>query len=577
MQAAELHAYLLNHSADAILVTDANLLITYANYAMTQLVSRTVLGDALSVHWWPEDLAIYEHIIESAQIGSSFSIARVSGFLHIVNQFTGIEVVGRIAADWDREKGRQAAQKLLRANPPGTLDAIWTASGEMALGALETIESEQRQHEIKLFSNDVTPESVHAIRDGKVQAETHHGFADWGWYGTQFAVMLALGQPVPQRFDIRPRTVYRANAGLYYPEPDLAPIDWSTIAGQQPLPPRITIGWIQAAPTGVYDTAAAYFEKAAKDARTFDINVHICTRVLDYPDDFNGAATIIDEFIAEQIDVIVLSTVKVAVVRNALRNAEAAGIPVIVVNQLEQIEETNVACYIGFDNAVAGQISGYALVDYLAGSRVLGGAPSVVITPATDLDLSWWQMQFQAFSPAAADVRGRVAIIEGISGSWQGEHRLVQANGESIFVDTTTFPVHSKSGEFLGLAAAFRDATKRKETEAALRSYSEELELLVSQRTQELHRVVQELQQEVSERRKAEVEKEQIIQMLEEALAHVKNLSGLLPICASCKKIRDDAGNWHQLEVYISDHAEVDFSHGICPECRANFYRLPPR
>ncbi len=54
---------------------------------------------------------------------------------------------------------------------------------------------------------------------------------------------------------------------------------------------------------------------------------------------------------------------------------------------------------------------------------------------------------------------------------------------------------------------------------------------------------------------------------LTEALGRVKQLSGLLPICATCKKIRDDKGYWNQLESYISDHSEVDFSHGICPDC----------
>jgi CheY-like chemotaxis protein len=54
---------------------------------------------------------------------------------------------------------------------------------------------------------------------------------------------------------------------------------------------------------------------------------------------------------------------------------------------------------------------------------------------------------------------------------------------------------------------------------------------------------------------------------LEEALARVHELSGLLPICMHCKKIRDDKGYWNQLEAYISEHSEVLFSHGICPEC----------
>ena len=56
------------------------------------------------------------------------------------------------------------------------------------------------------------------------------------------------------------------------------------------------------------------------------------------------------------------------------------------------------------------------------------------------------------------------------------------------------------------------------------------------------------------------------------ALAQVKRLSGLLPICASCKKIRNDEGYWQQVEVYIREHSEADFSHGICPECMQKFY-----
>jgi two-component system, response regulator PdtaR len=59
---------------------------------------------------------------------------------------------------------------------------------------------------------------------------------------------------------------------------------------------------------------------------------------------------------------------------------------------------------------------------------------------------------------------------------------------------------------------------------------------------------------------------------LQEALDKVNMLSGLLPICSHCKKIRDDAGYWQQVEVYIRDHSEAEFSHGICPECMRNFY-----
>lgn len=59
---------------------------------------------------------------------------------------------------------------------------------------------------------------------------------------------------------------------------------------------------------------------------------------------------------------------------------------------------------------------------------------------------------------------------------------------------------------------------------------------------------------------------------LQEALAQVKRLSGLLPICSSCKKIRDDAGYWQQIESYITDHSEADFTHSICPDCASKLY-----
>ena len=80
------------------------------------------------------------------------------------------------------------------------------------------------------------------------------------------------------------------------------------------------------------------------------------------------------------------------------------------------------------------------------------------------------------------------------------------------------------------------------------------------------------LKQAVDDRKAREMEKEKLINELQEALARVKLLNGLLPICASCKKIRDDNGYWNQIEVYIRDHSEADFSHGICPECAKKLY-----
>jgi len=59
---------------------------------------------------------------------------------------------------------------------------------------------------------------------------------------------------------------------------------------------------------------------------------------------------------------------------------------------------------------------------------------------------------------------------------------------------------------------------------------------------------------------------------LEQALSEVKTLSGLLPICANCKKVRDDKGYWNQIESYVREHSEAEFSHGICPSCARELY-----
>lgn len=74
------------------------------------------------------------------------------------------------------------------------------------------------------------------------------------------------------------------------------------------------------------------------------------------------------------------------------------------------------------------------------------------------------------------------------------------------------------------------------------------------------------------ERKRIENEKQQVISELQEALAKVKLLSGFLPICCSCKKIRDDQGYWQQIESYIKEHSDAEFSHGICPECARRLY-----
>lgn len=77
---------------------------------------------------------------------------------------------------------------------------------------------------------------------------------------------------------------------------------------------------------------------------------------------------------------------------------------------------------------------------------------------------------------------------------------------------------------------------------------------------------------DISERKRAGAERERLIAELENALAKVKLLSGLLPTCASCKKIRDEDGQWQPMEAYIRHHSEVQFTHTLCPDCGERLY-----
>lgn len=96
----------------------------------------------------------------------------------------------------------------------------------------------------------------------------------------------------------------------------------------------------------------------------------------------------------------------------------------------------------------------------------------------------------------------------------------------------------------------------------------------------ELGRLARSFNDALDRRQKAEADREAVIVKLQESLATVKQLSGMLPICASCKKVRDDKGYWSQIEAYISEHSEAEFSHGLCPDCAGRLYpdykkRLP--
>jgi hypothetical protein len=96
---------------------------------------------------------------------------------------------------------------------------------------------------------------------------------------------------------------------------------------------------------------------------------------------------------------------------------------------------------------------------------------------------------------------------------------------------------------------------------------------LVAQRL-DIARANEELRREIERRSLTAQENLRLIAELRESLANVKTLSGLLPICASCKKIRDDAGYWNQIEGYLRSHSDAEFTHGLCPDCAEKYF--PP-
>ena len=77
---------------------------------------------------------------------------------------------------------------------------------------------------------------------------------------------------------------------------------------------------------------------------------------------------------------------------------------------------------------------------------------------------------------------------------------------------------------------------------------------------------------DVSERNRAQREKGELIRDLQESLAEIKTLRGILPLCTFCKKVRDDTGYWEQVDIYLEKHSAADISHGLCPECLEKHY-----
>jgi signal transduction histidine kinase len=132
---------------------------------------------------------------------------------------------------------------------------------------------------------------------------------------------------------------------------------------------------------------------------------------------------------------------------------------------------------------------------------------------------------------------GTGVYIEDIRGE------IAKLTKELIFISVGIFMIILLLSFYI-IRNSLKEMNKRLVAEKGLNDYKDGLEELVEKRTGELR----------------------------EAMSKIKILSGFLPICASCKKIRDDKGSWSQIESYVRDHSEAEFSHGICPECAEKLY-----
>jgi PAS domain S-box-containing protein len=191
-----------------------------------------------------------------------------------------------------------------------------------------------------------------------------------------------------------------------------------------------------------------------------------------------------------------------------------------------------------------------AAAQYLA-SIVESSEDAIYGKTLDSIIVSWNPAAERIYGYKAAEIIGRsIAILfpldrrdellEIMSSIRRGElvglHQTerLRKDGTVIPVSLTISPIRNLQGQLIGASSIARDITKQKQ---------------------------------------ADDERLRLIKELTEALAHVKSLSGLLPICASCKRIRDDKGYWQQVETYITRHSDAIFTHGICPECVKTFHK----
>lgn len=145
--------------------------------------------------------------------------------------------------------------------------------------------------------------------------------------------------------------------------------------------------------------------------------------------------------------------------------------------------------------------------------------------------------------------------------------RRLKSNGHTkdipvIFITGKTQPRDIVKGFRMGAVDYITKPFNSAELAARLHTHVE-----LKRSRDKIERMLDHLMVEMSERMKMEVEREGLIIELQEAIAKIKTLDGLIPICAWCKKVRDDKGYWKRVEVYVKERSNADFTHGICPDC----------
>jgi len=187
-------------------------------------------------------------------------------------------------------------------------------------------------------------------------------------------------------------------------------------------PKQVTIGWTPPDVTGVFKTATDYLEQGAADASKNGFDVEVITRSPATHTDFANQLGIVEDFISRDVDAIVISPSDVQAIKPAIKQANQAEIPVIMVNLLEQQDDIEVASYIGFDNSEAASVSAYSVLDYFGGPGVLGTGEKADVAPDAYLDLKWWEELYADVDKSTPKASG--GMIEGIAGTFFSQERV---------------------------------------------------------------------------------------------------------------------------------------------------------